>query len=197
VPVLPPDADARRIFVEHLLDHSCPARLRGSFGLDDDPVSHLNVHLSRPSWVFGLPCYWEVSARGRAMHSGRDQQLLSGSDGFEGASRRYRSCAGKKQILVPSGVSAGSCNPISDACCRIAATSVLHVTSEGMVGGCGPSEAEAPVTPPAAITKSKISISFRIAARLAAIVTRHCEERPRWSPVVVRPRTRDCARRST
>jgi hypothetical protein len=27
VPVLPPDADTRRIFVEHLLDHSCPARL--------------------------------------------------------------------------------------------------------------------------------------------------------------------------
>ena len=27
VPVLPPDADARRIFLEHLLDHSCPARL--------------------------------------------------------------------------------------------------------------------------------------------------------------------------
>ena len=45
VPVLPADADARRIFVEHLLDHPCPTRLRGSFGLDDDPVSDVNAHL--------------------------------------------------------------------------------------------------------------------------------------------------------
>ena len=45
MPVVPADADARRIFVEHLLDHSCTARLRGSFGLDDDPVSDVNAHL--------------------------------------------------------------------------------------------------------------------------------------------------------
>ena len=45
VAVLPPDSDARRILVEHLLDHPCAARLRGSFGLDDDPVSNVNTHL--------------------------------------------------------------------------------------------------------------------------------------------------------
>jgi hypothetical protein len=45
VPVRPPDADARGIFLEHLLDHSCPARLRHLFGLDDDPVSGVRPHL--------------------------------------------------------------------------------------------------------------------------------------------------------
>jgi hypothetical protein len=45
VPVLPPDADARGMFLEHLLDHSCPARLRHLFGLDDDPVSGVRPHL--------------------------------------------------------------------------------------------------------------------------------------------------------
>ena len=43
--VLPPDAHARGIFLEHLLDHSCPARLRHIFGLDDDPVSGVGLHL--------------------------------------------------------------------------------------------------------------------------------------------------------
>jgi len=55
VPVLPADADARRIFVEHLLDHSCTARLRGSFGLDDDPVSDVNAHLRLSPSIFGVP----------------------------------------------------------------------------------------------------------------------------------------------
>jgi hypothetical protein len=45
VPVLPPDAHARGIFLEHLLDHSCPARLRNFFGLNDDPVSGVRPHL--------------------------------------------------------------------------------------------------------------------------------------------------------
>ena len=45
MPVLPPDADARGMFLEHLLDHSCPARLRHLFGLDDDPVSGVRSHL--------------------------------------------------------------------------------------------------------------------------------------------------------
>jgi hypothetical protein len=31
--------------VQHLLDHSGSARFCSSFGLDDDPVSNLNVHL--------------------------------------------------------------------------------------------------------------------------------------------------------
>jgi hypothetical protein len=31
--------------VEHLLDHASSARFCGSFGLDDDPVSNVNVHL--------------------------------------------------------------------------------------------------------------------------------------------------------
>ena len=55
MPVLPPDADARRLFTEHLLDHSCPARLCGSFGLDDDPVSNVSAHLRlAPSLGSGL-----------------------------------------------------------------------------------------------------------------------------------------------
>jgi hypothetical protein len=45
VPILPPDAHARGIFLEHLLDHSCPARLRNLFGLNDDPVSGVRPHL--------------------------------------------------------------------------------------------------------------------------------------------------------
>ena len=45
MPVLPPDAHARGIFLEHLLDHSCPARLRNLFGLNDDPVSSVRPHL--------------------------------------------------------------------------------------------------------------------------------------------------------
>ena len=45
MPVLPPDGYARGIFLEHLHDHSCPARLRHLFGLDDDPVSGLRPHL--------------------------------------------------------------------------------------------------------------------------------------------------------
>jgi hypothetical protein len=46
VPIFPADADARGIFLEHLLDHSCPARLRNLFGLNDDPVSGVRPHLS-------------------------------------------------------------------------------------------------------------------------------------------------------
>ena len=70
MPVLPADADARRIFVEHLLDHSCPARLRGSFGFDDDPVSDLNAHLRLALPRFpGCRAVGEVSARSRVVHS--------------------------------------------------------------------------------------------------------------------------------
>ena len=70
MPVLPADADARRIFAEHLLDHSCPARLRGSFGLDDDPVSDLNAHLRLALPRFpGCRAVGEVSARSRVVHS--------------------------------------------------------------------------------------------------------------------------------
>ena len=45
MPILPADAQARRIFMENLLDHSRAARLRGSFRLDDDPVANMNAHL--------------------------------------------------------------------------------------------------------------------------------------------------------
>ena len=45
MPVLPPNAHARGMFLEHLLYHSCPARLRDLFGLDDDPVSGVGPHL--------------------------------------------------------------------------------------------------------------------------------------------------------
>ena len=64
MPVLPPDADARRIFVEHLLDHSFSARLCCYFGLDDDPVSNVKAHLRlAPLSGFGLAVLLgEVSA---------------------------------------------------------------------------------------------------------------------------------------
>ena len=69
MPVLPPNAHARGIFLEHLLDHSRPARLRHLFGLDDDPVSGVRPHLClillfRFARVFG-----EASATFPPVHS--------------------------------------------------------------------------------------------------------------------------------
>src|SRR4051812_1171176 len=64
VPVLPADADARGIFVEHLLDHSYAARLRGPFGFDDDPVSDVNAHLR-----LALPRFSASPSQARGAHA--------------------------------------------------------------------------------------------------------------------------------
>jgi hypothetical protein len=39
VTVLPADPEARRLLLEHLLDHPSAQRLGDAFGLDDDHVS--------------------------------------------------------------------------------------------------------------------------------------------------------------
>ena len=52
--------------MENLLDHSRAARLRGSFGLDDDSVANMNAHLRLDLPRFGLAMPWrEVSATSR------------------------------------------------------------------------------------------------------------------------------------
>ena len=69
MPVLPPHAHARGIFLEHLLDHSCPARLRHLFGLNNDPVSGVRPHL-RLILLFGFArALGEASATFPPVHS--------------------------------------------------------------------------------------------------------------------------------
>jgi PPOX class probable F420-dependent enzyme len=44
VAVLPLDDVARRLLLEHLLDHPCATRLSDPLRLDDDPVSDVSLH---------------------------------------------------------------------------------------------------------------------------------------------------------
>src|SRR6266536_3173058 len=46
VTVFPADADTRRIVLEDLFDHPCPARLARLFRLEDDSVSDMSLHLT-------------------------------------------------------------------------------------------------------------------------------------------------------
>src|SRR4051794_28038615 len=52
VPVVPANAEPRRILLEHLLDDACAMRLADLLGLDGDRVSGLDLHL-RPPPLFG------------------------------------------------------------------------------------------------------------------------------------------------
>ena len=49
MPVVPPDAEARRILGKNLLDHARPTRLSGPLRLDDDLVFHVRVDIRPPA----------------------------------------------------------------------------------------------------------------------------------------------------
>ena len=56
-PVVPPNAEARRILGQNLLDDARPARLSSTLRLDDDPVFYACVHRS-------ASCDWISSTEG-------------------------------------------------------------------------------------------------------------------------------------
>jgi hypothetical protein len=116
MPVLPPDADARRIFVEHLLDHPCPARLCCSFGLDNDPVSNVNAHLRlAPLSVRPVVPLGEVSATIRESRKGtplaRRWRIYSHRSRTHGSDRLVERCLDVSPPLVDGGALGTSVRP--------------------------------------------------------------------------------------
>ena len=91
-PVVPSDAEARRILGQNLLDDSCPTGLSSPLRLDDDPVSHTNVH------GFSPPA---IRSRQPKASAGRPILITTAWPSSEASSQTHRS-AGRAVRTSPS-----------------------------------------------------------------------------------------------